>query len=412
MINFEKFTLSNGLTVIINEDKSTPLVAMNILYQVGARDEDENKTGFAHLFEHLMFGGSVNIPDYDEPLQRAGGENNAFTNNDFTNYYLTIPKQNLETAFWLESDRMLSLAFSEKSLDVQRNVVIEEFKQRYLNQPYGDVWLLLRPLSYKVHPYKWNTIGKEISHIENATIHDVKDFFSRYYTPGNAILTLSGNITASEAEKLSQKWFAPIPSKEAVKKKLPIEPAQIAKRIEIAHRKVPAQRIYKVFHCCARTDDEFYTTDLLSDVLSRGKSSRIYNTLVKEKKLFTDAHAYLTGDLDKSLFVFEGKLIDGIRMEDAEAAIDIEIEKIKTDVVGNRELQKTKQMLESSMVFSEINIGNKALNLAYFQMLGDAENANRQVEKYNEVTAAQIQTVANNIFYEQNSSVLYYGQLN
>lgn len=409
MISFDKFQLKNGLKVIVNQDTSTPLVAMNILYSVGARDEDESKTGFAHLFEHLMFGGSVNIPNYDEPLQIAGGENNAFTNNDFTNYYLTLPKQNLETAFWLESDRMLSLAFSEKSLEVQRSVVIEEFKQRYLNQPYGDVWLNLRPLAYKVHPYKWNTIGKDISHIENATIDDVKDFFKKHYHPKNAILVLSGNVTTEEVKKLSEKWFEPITSPDS---ELPTqysqEPVQKEKRTQTIEANVPAARIYKVFHCCSRTDKEFYATDILSDVLSRGKSSRLYNSLVKEQQLFTDINAYLTGDLDKSLIVFDGRIINGIDMATAEKAIDTEIEKIKNERISQRELAKSKQQLEASMLFSDMNIANRALNLAYYEMLGDAAQINQQVTNYNSVSDAQVQKVANDVLREENSSVVYY----
>lgn len=409
MISFDKFQLKNGLKVIVNQDTSTPLVAMNILYSVGARDEDESKTGFAHLFEHLMFGGSIHIPNYDEPLQIAGGENNAFTNNDFTNYYLTLPKQNLETAFWLESDRMLSLAFSEKSLEVQRSVVIEEFKQRYLNQPYGDVWLNLRPLAYKVHPYKWNTIGKDISHIENATIDDVKDFFKKHYHPKNAILVLSGNVTTEEVKKLSEKWFEPITSPDS---ELPTqysqEPVQKEKRTQTIEANVPAARIYKVFHCCSRTDKEFYATDILSDVLSRGKSSRLYNSLVKEQQLFTDINAYLTGDLDKSLIVFDGRIINGIDMATAEKAIDTEIEKIKNERISQRELAKSKQQLEASMLFSDMNIANRALNLAYYEMLGDAAQINQQVTNYNSVSDAQVQKVANDVLREENSSVLYY----
>ncbi|HKR05435.1 MAG TPA: pitrilysin family protein [Bacteroidia bacterium] len=410
MISFEKFELRNGLKVIVNEDPSTPLAAMNILYKVGARDEDENKTGFAHLFEHLMFGGSVNIPNYDEPLQRAGGENNAFTNNDFTNYYLTLSAENLETAFWLESDRMLSLAFSEKSLDVQRNVVIEEFKQRYLNQPYGDVWLLLRPLAYKVHPYKWATIGKDISHIENAAIDDVKSFFSNYYRPENAILTLSGNVTVKQARELAEKWFEPITpgTPKGKNGNYAMEPVQKEKRILKVEKNVPASRIYKTYHCCSRMDKEFYATDLLSDVLSKGKSSRLYQSLVKEQKLFTEMNAYLMGDLDKSLFVFEGRLVNGVEMEQAEKAIDTEIAKIKNEKAGEKELKKSKQQLESGIVFSEINIANRALNLAYFEMLGNASDINSQVDFYNAVTGAEVQQVANDILREENCSVLYY----
>lgn len=407
MIKFDRFKLENGLTVIVHEDQTTPLVALNILYKVGARDEDESRTGFAHLFEHLMFGGSVNISNYDEPLQIAGGENNAFTNNDITNYYLTIPSQNLETAFWLESDRMLSLAFTEKSLEVQRSVVIEEFKQRYLNQPYGDVWLELRPLSYKVHPYRWATIGKEISHIEDATLEDVKAFFKKWYAPNNAILTIAGNCTTATAKALCEKWFAPIPGASIPTRNLPAEPKQTERRELELDRDVPNSHIYMTWHCCARTDAEFYATDLLSDILSRGKSARLYQQLVKEKNIFTDIHAYLMGDLDKSLFLIEGKLVKGISMEEAEAAIWEELNKIKNGF-DDKELEKVKHKAEASQEFSEMGIGNKALNLAYYELLGDADLCNRQSDHYNAVTAAEIIAVAQQILTHENCSVLKY----
>jgi zinc protease len=407
MIEFEKYKLKNGLTVIIHEDHSTPLVAINILYKAGARNEDETRTGFAHLFEHLMFGGSVNIPNYDEPLQRAGGENNAFTNNDFTNYYLTIPSQNAETAFWLESDRMLSLAFTEKSLEVQRNVVVEEFRQRYLNQPYGDVWLLLRPLAYKIHPYKWATIGKETSHIEDATLDDVKSFFSKYYHPSNAILCIAGNISSVSAKELTEKWFGSIPDPGQNITDLPVEPEQTSKRILTVERDVPYSNIYKAWHCCSRFDKEFYATDLLSDILSRGKSSRLYQSLVKEKKMFTEIGAYMLGELDKSLFVVEGKLTEGVNPAEAEHAINDELEKIK-QFNDEEELEKVKNKTEASLVFSEMSVANKALNLSYFEMLGDVAFANRQAEFYNEVTCADIRKTAASVITENNSSVLFY----
>jgi zinc protease len=408
MINHEDFTLDNGLRVLVNTDKETPLVAMNILYKVGARNEDPLKTGFAHLFEHLMFGGSVNIPSYDGPLQKSGGENNAFTNNDFTNYYLTVPAQNIETAFWLESDRMLNLAFSKKSLDVQKNVVIEEFRQRYLNQPYGDVWLLLRPLAYKQHPYSWPTIGKEVSHIENATLDDVKQFFKKYYHPSNAILSLSGNIDPDEAYKLCEKWFAPISAGEAVKQILPVEPEQTSQRKLEVKRDVPIDAIYKTWHCCARNDDEFYATDLVTDILSTGKSSRFYNSLIREQKLFTNVDLYMLGDLDKSLVAVQGKLVKGVSIVDAENAIDREIEKLTGEPPSERELNKVKNKIESSLAFGDMSIENRALNLCYYEMLGDANLINKQMEKYAPVTAGDIQTTAQSIFKKSNSSVLHY----
>ncbi len=408
MIKYEKFELENGLKVIYHEDKSTPIACINILYNVGARDENPNQTGFAHLFEHLMFGGSINVPNYDEPLQRVGGENNAYTTNDITNYYLTLPSENLETGFWLESDRMLSLAFSDKSLEVQRNVVIEEFKQRYLNQPYGDVWLLMRPMIYKVHPYQWDTIGKEISHIENAQMQDVKTFFSKFYCPNNAIMVVAGNIKFDEVKKLSEKWFAPIPKGPDNKRNLPVEPLQTEARSLTVERDVPADAIYKAYHMCSRFDKEYYPTDLISDILSRGNSSRLHNALIKDKKMFSDLHAYVMGDFDKGLFVVSGKLSKGVTMEEAEKGIDDELEKMKTQLVSVDELQKVKNKMEASHVFGEIEVMNKAANLAVSELLGDANMVNDEVGKYLSVTAEQIKEQANQIFRKENCSTLYY----
>jgi hypothetical protein len=407
MINFEKFTLTNGLKVVVHEDKSTPLVALNILYQVGARDEDATMTGFAHLFEHLMFGGSINIPNYDEPLQMAGGENNAFTNNDITNYYLTIPAQNLETAFWLESDRMLSLAFTEKSLEVQRSVVIEEFKQRYLNQPYGDVWLKLRPLAYKVHPYQWATIGKDISHIEDAKIEDVKSFFKKWYIPNNAILTISGNCSLERAKELCEKWFQDIPAGKTIVRNLPKEPKQTERRELTLVEEVPGNQIYMAFHCCARADEAFFATDLLSDVLSRGKSSPMYQKLVKEQNLFNDIGAYMMSDLDKSLFIIQGDLVDGVDEKNAEEAIWKVIAEVR-DFISDKDLKRVKNKVASTLEFAEMNIANKALHLAYYEMLGDANDSNRQAEFYNRVTKEEIQKVCEEILVKENVSVLNY----
>lgn len=408
MIKFEKFQLSNGLKVIVHQDRSTPLAVIDILYNVGARDEDPDRTGFAHLFEHLMFGGSINIPNYDEPLQMVGGENNAFTTNDITNYYLTLPSENIETGFWLESDRMLSLAFSEKSLEVQRAVVIEEFKQRYLNQPYGDVWLLLRPMAYKVHPYQWDTIGKEISHIENARMEDVKAFFQKFYCPNNAIMVVAGDVDTDNVKKLAEKWFGSIPKGPGNARDLLAEPAQTEARSLTVERDVPVDAIYKAYHMCSRYDKEYYAVDLLSDILSRGNSSRMHNSLIKEKKLFSDIHAYLMGDLDKGLFVISGKLIKGVNMEQADAAINEEVAKIKMEFVNADELTKVKNKTESSHEFGEVEVLNKATNLAVCELLGDAELINHEVEKYLAVTAEQIKEQANLIFREENCSTLYY----
>src|ERR1700761_8060643 len=329
MVKFNRFTLDNGLRVIVHEDHTTPMAVLNILYDVGARDENPEQTGFAHLFEHLMFGGSINIPQYDEPLQRVGGENNAFTSNDITNYYITLPAANMETAFWLESDRMLSLAFSEKSLEVQRNVVIEEFKQRYLNQPYGDVWLRLRPLAYKTHPYQWATIGKEIKHIEDARIEDVKAFFKKHYNPQNAIMVVGGDITVEQVKQLSEKWFGPIPAGEKYVRNIPQEPEQHEARRETVTAKVPLNDIYIAFQMPGRLDEGYYEIDLVSDILSRGNSSRLYRTLVKDKQLFSEVHAYNMGSFDKGMFVIEGKPLENVSIETAEAAIWEELEKLK-----------------------------------------------------------------------------------
>ena len=408
MIKFEKFKLDNGLTVIVHQDNSTPLACINILYDVGARDENPEQTGFAHLFEHLMFGGSVNVPNYDEPLQREGGENNAFTTNDITNYYLTLPSENLETGFWLESDRMMSLAFSEKSLEVQRNVVIEEFKQRYLNQPYGDVWLLLRPLAYKVHPYKWDTIGKEISHIENAKIEDVKNFFKRFYTPDNAIVVVAGNVQLENVKRLSEKWFATIPKGSNAKRNLPKEPVQTEPRSLTVERDVPLDAIYKVYHMCSRNDKEYYAVDLLSDILSQGNSSRLHNELIKDKKIFSEIHAYVMGDFDKGLFVVSGKLTQGVSMELADESINAVLGKFKDELVSANELTKVKNKSEATHLFGEVDVLNKATNLAIAELMGDADLVNRETDKYLAVSADEIKEQANIIFRKENCSTLYY----
>ena len=408
MVSFERFVLSNGLKVLVHEDPTTPMAVLNILYDVGARDEDPDKTGFAHLFEHLMFGGSVNIPSYDEPLQRVGGENNAFTSNDITNYYITLPSVNLETAFWLESDRMLNLAFSEKSLEVQRNVVCEEFKQRYLNQPYGDVWLKLRPMAYKKHPYQWATIGKVLQHIEDATIDDVKDFFKKHYNPANAIMVVGGSVKLEQVKLLAEKWFGNIPGYAKPNRNLPAEPVQTEERTETIHANVPLNALYKVFHMPSRNDQGYYSSDLISDILSRGNSSRLFRNLLKDQKLFSEINAYLTGSLDAGLFVIEGKPLPGVSMDDAETAVWKELERLKTDFVNPEELTKVKNKIESTMVFSEMSLLDKAMNLAFFELLGDADRLNTETGKYLDVSSDQIREQARNIFRIENSSTLYY----
>jgi len=408
MIQFSQFTLDNGLRVIVHEDHSVQIAVMNILYDVGSRDEQPQKTGFAHLFEHLMFGGSKNIPSYDEPLQLVGGENNAFTNTDITNYYLTVPASNLETGFWLESDRMLSLSFDPKVLEVQRKVVIEEFKQRYLNQPYGDVWLKLRPLAYKSHPYQWATIGKEISHIEDATLDDVKDFFFTHYLPNNAILVVAGNVTVDQIKRLSEKWFAPIPSGKKPERKLPAEPQQKGKRILNVEAKVPANALYKTFHMPGRFHADYYAADLLSDILSRGHSSRLYQALVKEKEIFTSISSFVMGTIDPGLLVINGRLKEGVDLLEAEKQVDEIVQSVVTAEVEGNELQKVKNQSASSIEFGDVEVMNRAMNLAFAALSGDANLVNAEIEKIESVTTKDIHRVAGEILRDENSSVMYY----
>jgi predicted Zn-dependent peptidase len=408
VVQFERFTLQNGLRVIVHQDTSTPMAVVNVMYDVGARDEDPAKTGFAHLFEHLMFGGSVNIPVYDEPLQMAGGENNAYTTNDLTNYYIQLPSENLETAFWLESDRMLSLAFTENSLEVQRKVVSEEFKEHYLNKPYGDVWLKLRELAYQVHPYRWMTIGKELSHIENAQLQDVKDFFFKYYRPNNAILVVAGNVTVDQVRTQAEKWFGPIEPGEKYQRNLPSEPPQsTAKKLEV-FANVPLDALYKCWHIYPRMDHRYYVSDLITEILGGGGSSRLYQALVKEKQLFSNIECYHFGTLDAGLLAIEGKLVKGVKMEDAEAAIEVELEKIKNEKVTEAELQKVKNKTESMIAFEDMSVMNRANSLAFYELLGDATLMNTELDRYNAVTVEDILQEAQKIFREENSSTLYY----
>ena len=400
--------LDNGLKVLVHIDQSTPMAVVNVLYDVGARDEDPQQTGFAHLFEHLMFGGSVNIPDYDEPLQVAGGENNAYTTNDLTNYYCQLPSENLETAFWLESDRMLSLAFSKKSLDVQRKVVCEEFKEHYINKPYGDVWHIMRELAFKEHAYRWMTIGKELSHVENAQLEDVKRFFFKHYTPSNAILVVAGNVSVEQVRELAEKWFGDIPSGEKYKRNLPVEPEQKEERRMTVHRKVPADAIYKTWHMCSRLDDDYYTTDLLTDILGGGASSRLYQALVKEQQLFTGINCYHFGSLDAGLLAIDGQLVKGVDIKKAEDAMEAELDKIRHGLVDERELQKVQNKTESVMAFEDMSVMNRAGSLAFYELLGDGEIMNTEFKKYQDVTVHGLKRIANAVLQPSNSNTLWY----
>lgn len=406
MIHFEKFTLENGLTVIFHKDTTTPMAVVNTLYDVGARDESENKTGFAHLFEHLMFGGSVNIPDFDAPLQRAGGESNAFTSNDITNYYDILPAHNLETALWLESDRMLSLAFTPKSLEVQRNVVVEEFKQRYLNQPYGDIWLQLRPLAYHVHPYKWATIGKEISHIENATMSDVQSFFKTHYNPSNAIVCVAGNFELEEVKALMTKWYGDIPSGKKPARILPAEPKQTEFREKLIERDVPANAFYYAFKMPERRDPEFYIADVLSDALGRDKSSRLYTSLKKEMKLVSEIGAYITGSMDNGLLIISGKLNDGVSFNMLDHALWSELEKLRKVTITESEMQRLMIKIRTAKEFQEQGLLNRAMNLCLFELLGDANGINEEHEIYQQIRPEHLKIMAKKILVPENCSLL------
>ncbi len=408
MIQYEKFTLNNGLRVIVHEDKSTPMAVVNVIYDVGAKDENPEKTGFAHLFEHLMFGGSINIPEYDEPLQMAGGENNAFTTNDLTNYYCQLPAENIETAFWLESDRMLSLAFDEKSLEVQRKVVCEEFKEHYINKPYGDVSKLMRELSYTTHPYRWMTIGKELKHVEDATLQDVKDFFYRHYTPINAILVVAGNVTVEQVKVLAEKWFGPIPAGVKYERNLPAEPKQAAPRTLEVKAKVPLNALYKTWHIYPRLDDRYYVCDLMSEILGGGGSSRLFQSLVKEKKLFSNIDCSHYGSTDAGLLVIEGKLVQGVDMKVADEAIMEEIEKLLAAGITDDELQKVKNKTESMMAFEDMTVMNRATSLAMYELLGDANLMNTELQRYQDVTAEELIAESKVVFDRNNSNTLYY----
>ena len=408
MVNFERFTLENGLRVIVHQDTSTPMAVVNVMYDVGAKDEDVSKTGFAHLFEHLMFGGSIYIPEYDEPLQMAGGENNAYTTNDLTNYYIQLPAENLETAFWLESDRMLSLAFSENSLDVQRKVVCEEFKEHYLNKPYGDVWHKMRELAYKVHPYRWMTIGKELAHIEEAQLQDVKNFFFKHYRPVNAILVVAGNVTVEQVKTLAGKWFGPIEAGDKYVRNIPQEPAQtVSRRLEV-NADVPLDALYKCWHIYPRLDHRYYVSDLITEIMSGGGSSRLYQALVKEKQLFSNIECYHFGTTDAGLLTIEGKLVKGVKMEDAEAAVNAELEKLKQELISTAELEKVKNKTESMIAFEDMSVMNRANSLAYYELLGDASLMNTELDRYNSVTVEEIRQLSNEIFREENCNTLWY----
>lgn len=408
MIAINKFTLSNGLRVVVHEDPSTPMAVVNVMYDVGARDEDPDKTGFAHLFEHLMFGGSENIPDFETPLQMAGGENNAYTSNDLTNYYIQLPAENIETAFWMESDRMLSLSFSEKSLEVQRKVVCEEFKEHYLNKPYGDVWFHMRSMAYTTHPYQWMTIGKELSHIENATLEDVKQFFFKHYRPINAILVVAGKVKTEEVKQLAEKWFGDIPSGEKYVRSIPAEPKQTEARRKVVHADVPLDAFYKCWHMDSRLEKGYFAADLITEVLGGGGSSRLFQKLVKEQKLFSNIECFHFGTVDKGLLTIEGKLVKGVAIEAAEKAVMEILEELKEKGISEKELTKIQNKTEAAIAFEDMSVMARANSLAFYELLGDAALFNTDREQYSAITAADIMDYSRRIFDEKNSNTLYY----
>ncbi len=408
MIQFDRLTLDNGLQLIVHQDRTTPIVAVNLLYKVGARNENPERTGFAHLFEHLMFDGSKNIHDFDHHLQVAGGECNAFTTNDYTNYYITLPKQNIETAFWLESDRMLELNITPEKLEIQKNVVIEEYNQRYLNKPYGDWMLIMRYLAYQKHPYMWPTIGKDTLEIKYASMDEVNSFFYNYYAPNNAILVVAGDVETEQVKALADKWFGPILRRNTHITPLPVEPEQTVPQLLVLKRNEPLNAIYKGYHMDGRLGPHYHTADLISDILAGGESGRIKQHLVKEQKIFTDVNAYITGDMDPGLFIVEGKLSDGVTYEQAEESIKNELRSLWEKPINDHELTKVKNNIEVKKTISEVNVLNKAMNLAYYEMLGDAAMINTDADKYQKVSVEDIAQTAQRLFRHENSSTLFY----
>lgn len=403
-----RHTLANGLRIVHHEDTTTQMVAVNVLYNVGARDEDPTRTGYAHLLEHLMFEGSVNIPDYDTHVQLAGGENNAWTSNDLTNYYITVPRSNVETAFWLESDRMLGLALTEQSVEVQKGVVIEEFKQQHLNRPYGDVQHLIRSMAYKVHPYQWPTIGLCVEHIERATLPDVMEFYQRFYTPSNAILSVVGNIRFDEVVRLSEKWFGPISKSQLTPRNLPEEPRQQRIRRKSVKRNVPANMLVMAFHMPERWNKDYHTCDLVTDLLAAGQSSRLIQHLVHRDKLFTSIDAYIQGSIDKGLLFVIGRMTDDTSFSTAEEAVWRELEELKVKPINKDELEKVRNRSESERTFNNINYLNRAINMAQLELIGQDRELSDELHRYCAITAENVQRLSKAIFLKRNCSVLYY----
>ena len=408
MIKYRATTLKNGLTILVNRDCASKLAAVNVLYKVGARNESEDKTGFAHLFEHLMFRGTYNVPEFDVPVQMACGENNAFTNNDYTDFYITLPKENLSTALWLESDRMRNLNLSEEACQTEKQVVIEEFKQRYLNQPYGDEQLLLRELCYKVHPYRWSTIGISPEHIERAMLEDVRAFYELHYRPSRAILSISADMDEEEMIALATEYFDDIEDYGGSIAPIPTEPEQLEPRRLEVEREVPATNITIAFHMGDRLSKDFFLGDLSSDLLAGGESARLVNRLVKERGLFSSVNAYITGSLDAGLFIIKGRLMPSTSEAEAEAALWDELRELMVEHISDYEMDKVKNKFEANMLMGEINVMNKAMNLGFYAMTGDLELINREADIYRSLTIGQVSDFARRTFRVENSSTLIY----
>lgn len=408
MITYKKTILSNGLSVIANRDKTSRMAAVNILYKVGARNENPNRTGLAHLFEHLMFRGTHQIPDFDTPVQMACGENNAFTNNDYTDFYITLPIANIETALWLESDRMTGLNLSNEACKIEKRVVIEEFRQRYLNQTYGDANMLLRALAYKQHPYRWATIGLSPEHIEQASAEEIHNFYRTFYHPSNAILSFSGDMAEEEFFALAEKWFGYIEDHKHDIPSIPMEPMQNEARRQEVERDVPATTITIAFKMGNRLSRDFFLGDITSDILAGGDSARLYEHLIKNKRLFASVNAYITGDVDCGLFVFTGQLLPSTTETEAEEALWAEMDDLHQNNISDYELEKVKNKFEANTLFGELNVMNKAMNLGYYEMIGDLSLINSEVEIYRSLTSGDISDFASRIFRKENSSTLIY----
>jgi len=406
MINYHKFTLLNGLRVLFHKDETTPMAVVNTLYDVGARDEHYNLTGLAHLFEHLMFSGSKNVENFDQSLQKVGGQSNAFTSNDITNYYINLPKNQIETALWVESDRMTQLVLSDKNLETQRQVVIEEFKQRYLNQPYGDTWLELRPLVFEQHPYQWATIGKNLDHIERVKKQDALDFYDQFYHPNNAVLCIAGSFENDEVEDLVHAWYGDLPAGKRSKRLLPIEPMQKEYRRKEIERDVPACAFYFAFKMEGRNSEQYAIADLVSDILGRGKSSLLYQRYFQEKQWVSEISAFILGSLDPGLLVIAGKLHDENKVSDLESDLFEFIEEIKQKGVFQKDLDKVRNKFLTSKMFEELSLYSRAMNLAYFELLGDANLINTETKNYQRINTEMIQNTMKEILKMESCSTL------